>query len=176
MGLGTIEVSPGLNISGFGSGNGSMNNVLEAVGILEEFSVTDFTVRLTVLGGNTLDLLSGKVVTEEDKDLTELFLGDLEMLMAIPVLEERLGIESISTDDLSETVKNLLNLSLLVLVSGDASINSLSSSIIDGFIEVLLESLLGEDLINSVAEVSPANMLTSLGGLETLTDKFKFSV
>lgn len=69
-----------------------MNNVLEAVGILEEFSVTDFTVRLTVLGGNTLDLLSGKIVTEEDKDLTELFLGDLEMLMAIPVLEERLGI------------------------------------------------------------------------------------
>lgn len=98
------------------------------------------------------------------------------MLMAIPVLEERLGIESISTDDLSETVKNLLNLSLLVLVSGDASINSLGSSIINGFIEVLLESLLGEDLINSVAEVSPANMLTSLGGFETLADKFKFSV
>jgi hypothetical protein len=153
-----------------------MNNVLEAVGILEEFGVTDFTVRLTVLGGDTLDLLSGKVVTEEDKDLTELFLRDLEMLMAIPVLEERLGIESVSTDDLSETVKNLLNLSLLVLVSGNASIKSLGSSIIDGFVEVLLKSLLGEDFINVVTEVSPANMFTSLGGLETVADKFKFSV
>lgn len=98
------------------------------------------------------------------------------MLVAIPVLEERLGVESILTNDFSETVEDSLDISLLVLGSRSTSIHSVGASVVELLVNVLLEALLGEHFIHSIAEVSPADMLTSLGGLEALTENFKFSV
>jgi len=98
--------------------------------------------------------------------LTELLLGDLEVLVAIPILEERLGVESVLADDFSETVENGLDLSLLFIVGRSASIQSVSAGVIELLVDVLLEALFGEHFINSIAEVSPADVLTSLGGFE----------
>ena len=108
--FGTVEISPFLNVGGLELGGGSINNVLKAVSVSQEFSVTNLSVGFSVLSGNTVNLFDAQLVAEEDKDLTELLLRHLEMLVAIPVLEEGLGIESVLTDDFRETVKDGLNL------------------------------------------------------------------
>jgi hypothetical protein len=91
-------------------------------------------------------------------------------------LEEGLGIESVLTDDFSETVENGLDFDLLVLVGGGASVKSLGAGVVEVGVNVLLKSLLSEDLIDGVAEVSPADVVTSFRGLEGITDKFEFGV
>jgi len=174
--LGSIEIGPLLNVGGFSTGEGSVNNVLEAVGVLEELGVTDLSVEFSVLGGHTLNLLNAKLVSEEDKDLTELLLGHLEMLVAIPVLEEGLGVESVLADHFGETAEDGLDLGRLVLGGGGASVESLGTGVVEWLVDVLLESLLGEDLINTVAEVSPADVLAGLGSLEGAADHVEFSI
>jgi len=174
--LGSIEIGPFLNVSGFGTGEGSVNSVLEAVGVLQELSVTDLSVEFSVLGGNTLDLLFAELVSEQDKDLTELLLRHLEMLVAIPILEEGLGVESVLADHLGETAEDGLDLRRLVLGGGGASVESLGTGVVEWLVDVFLESLLGEDLINTVAEVSPADVITGLGGLEAFADHVEFSI
>lgn len=102
--------------------------------------------------------------------MTELLLGDLEVLVAVPVLEERLGVESVLADDFSETVEDGLDCSLLFLVGRSASVQSLGAGVIEWLVNVLLEALLGEHFIHSIAEVSPADVLASLGGLEGIAE------
>lgn len=63
---GTVEVSPRLNVGGLGSSGGSIDNVLEAVGIPQEFIVTDFTVRFSILSGDGSDLVFAQLVAKED--------------------------------------------------------------------------------------------------------------
>jgi len=162
----TAEIGPFLNISGFGFGGGSINNVLKAVSVSQEVGVTDFTVGFSVFGSNEADIISRDVVVEEGKNLSELLLGDLEMLVAIPVLEEGLGIESLLTDDFCETVENALDSTELISSDTGASVESHGTGVIEVGVNALFESLLSEDLVNTVAEVSPADVLTSLGGFE----------
>jgi len=174
--FGTVEISPLFNVGGFELGGRTVDNILEAVCVLQKLVITDLAVGFSVLGGNGSDLLVAQVVTKEDKDLTELLLGHFEMLVAIPVLEEGLGIESVLTDDFSETVEDGLDFVLLVLVGGGASVKSLGAGVVEVGVNVLLESLLSEDLIDGVAEVSPADVVTSFRGLEGIADKFEFGV
>lgn len=174
--LGTVEISPFLNVGGLELGGGSVNNVLETVGVSEELGVTDLTVGFSVLGGNALDLLDAQLVAEEDKDLSELLLGHLEVLVAIPVLEEGLGIESVLADDFGETVKNGLDLRSFISGGGGASVESLGSGVVEWLVNVLFESLLGEDLIDGVTEVSPVDVLASFGGLERGAEHLEFGV
>jgi len=174
--FGTVEISPFLNVGGLELGGGSVNNVLEAVGVSEEISVTDLTVGFSVLGGNTVDLLDAQLVAEEDKDLSELLLRHLEVLVAIPVLEEGLSIESVLADDFGETVKDGLDLRSFISGGGGASVESLGSGGVEWCVNVLFESLLGEDLIDRVAEVSPVDVITSFGGLERVADHLEFGV
>ena len=62
--FGTVEIGPFLNVGGLLFSGGSVNNVLEAVGVSEELGVTDLTVGFSVLGGNALDLLDAQLVAE----------------------------------------------------------------------------------------------------------------
>lgn len=64
--LGTTEVSPRLNVSGLGLSSGSVDSVLEAVSILQEFIVTDLTVSLSILSGYSSDLVLTQLVAKED--------------------------------------------------------------------------------------------------------------
>lgn len=174
--FGTVEISPRFNVGGFELGGGTVDSVLEAVCVLQKFVITDLAVGFSVLGGNGSDLLVAQVVTKEDKYLTELLLGHFEMLVAIPVLEEGLGVESVLADDFSETVENGLDFVLLVLVGGGAPVKSMGAGVAEFSVDVLLESLLSEDFIDSVAEVSPADVVSGFRGLEGFADKFEFSV
>jgi len=166
----TAEIGPFLNISGFGFGGGSINNVLKAVSVSQEVGVTDFTVGFSVFGSNEADIISRDVVVEEGKNLSELLLGDLEMLVAIPVLEEGLGIESVLADHAGETVKDGLDLRFLILGGSGASVHSMSTGVVEWLVDVLLESLLGEYLIDTVTEVSPADVLASFRSLESVAE------
>ena len=69
-----------------------MDIVGKTVSIFYEVSIADLTSVVSVDLGDKGGVLSGKWVLEEGEHLGELFLGDFEALVAIPVLEEALGI------------------------------------------------------------------------------------
>ena len=98
------------------------------------------------------------------------------MSVLVEVLEEALCIESVLSHKLHELSNHSLD--ILSLLSGglESLILSLSSSNSDINIKLLLETLLGEDFINIVAEVSPPDMLSSLLSLVSLTEFLKLLV
>ena len=86
------------------------------------------------------------------------------------VLEEALSIESILADNFTEGINNLLANCLLLSVGLTATISGNGASHADGSVKVLLETLGGEDLIDSIRELSPLDMLALLGGLVVLAE------
>lgn len=55
--------------------------------------------------------------------------------------------------------------------STSSTIHGLGAHVTDSDIKVLLESLSGEDFINTVGELSPFDMVSFLGGLEDLAEQ-----
>ena len=89
--------------------------------------------------------------------------------MSVKILEEALCIESVLSDKFSKFSNDSLNVFYLLTISLLTAIFNLSSSNSDFGVKILLKTLLCEDLIDLVAEVSPSNMLTSLLCLESLS-------
>jgi len=90
------------------------------------------------------------------------------MLVAIPVLEEALGVKALLSDDVGETVEDALDAGLLSTGGSGTAVVALSPGVINGHVEVLLEAFLDEDLVDLVTEVSPADVVTSLGSFESV--------
>jgi len=93
--------------------------------------------------------------------------------VTVKVLEKALGIESVLSDNLSEALNDVLNDVSLVLLGLLSAVDGLGANSIERLVNLLLEALLGEDLIDSVAEVPPSDMLALLGSLECLTEKLE---
>jgi len=108
--------------------------------------------------------------------LFELLARDLEVLVAVPVLEERLGIETLFPDNFGETAKNSVNVILVDAGSGCPTVDSMGSGVSERSIEVLLEVLLGENLVHGVAEFAPLDVVAGLGGPEVLAEHVEFSL
>lgn len=72
VGVVSCEVGPLLDVSGFELGGRSEDGVFEAVGILEEFGVTDFVLFVTVDGLDQRNLFSVEGESEECERLLEL--------------------------------------------------------------------------------------------------------
>lgn len=88
------------------------------------------------------------------------------MLVEVKVLEEALGVKSVLSNDILETENDFFNNCALFRGSFTASVHSASANIVKDSIDIFLEPLLGEDLVNVVDKVSPADVLALLGGLE----------
>jgi len=108
--------------------------------------------------------------------LLELLARDLEVLVAVPILEEGLGIETLFPDNFGETAENSVNVSLVSTGGFSSAVDSMGPGISEGSIEVLLEVLLGENLVDSVAEFTPFYVIAGLGGLEVLAEHVEFSL
>ena len=91
------------------------------------------------------------------------------MLVAIPVLEEALGIEAVFPDNFRETVQNSLNLKLIVFSGSGATINCMCAGGTERDIQILFEVLNGENFINFVAEFLIFDVITGLICLEMST-------
>lgn len=98
------------------------------------------------------------------------------MLVAIPVLEEALGIETLFPDNFGETAQNFLDHFLVGSSGRCAPIDGLSTGISEGLVQILLKVLLGEYFINGIAEFSPFNVVTGLRRLEVLTKLVELSI
>ena len=80
---------------------------------MEEVIETDFVFLSTVNGFDEFDVLFRNGVAKESEGLSELLSGHLEVLMAVPVLEEALGIEAVFPDNFRETVQDSLYMHLI---------------------------------------------------------------
>lgn len=116
-------------------------------------------------------LLGGEMTLEEVASLLELLGGDLEVIVSILILEEGSSIESLSLDETLEFFTKGCNKSFIISGGLCLTIECLSSAIAYNSLIVLLKSLLGEYLIDVVRELSPFNVGTSLGGLESIGEE-----
>lgn len=108
------------------------------------------------------------------EDLSEYLLADLEVLVAVKVLEETLGVQSVSSDDLLECLNAPLN--GFAVFSGwvFAGVDRLGPHILNVDVVILLQALLSKDLINSINKVAPADMLSLLRRFKFGSQQFKF--
>lgn len=121
-------------------------------------------------------LVHGETVGEHD--LAEDLRGNLEVLVIVVVLEEALGIKSVTADDFLEAHNDIVNASALGLASVLAPIFGFFVSITQNDVNALLEVLLSEHLVDRVAELSPADVIASflLTGGESLAEHLEFGV
>lgn len=106
----------------------------------------------------------------------ELLARDLEVLVAVPVLEEGLCIETLFPDNFGETAENSVDVVLVDASSWRPTVDSMGPGVSERSIEILLEVLLGENLVHSVAEFAPLDVVAGLGGLEVLAEHVEFSL
>ena len=166
----TFEISESVSESGLGTGSVSVDNILEAVGVSEEISVPDRVVLLTVNERDGIGLSLIDLETEGVKHLSEDLGRHLEVTERISVLEEALGIQSVGSDELTELVNNFTADFSLTIAGLTSSVDGGSAAGTDLGVKVLLETLLGEDLVDSVGELSPLDMSSFLGSLESFAE------
>jgi hypothetical protein len=162
----TIKISKSVTECGLGSRGVAIDHVLEAVGIAEEVSIPDRIVLISINEGNSIDLIFINLETKCVEDLSEDLGADLKVPKRVPILEEALRVKSIFSDNFTEVFDDLLAEVSLSLVGLSPSVNSLCAHLTYLNVEVLLETLLGEDLVDSVGEFPPLDVLTFLWCLE----------
>ena len=96
------------------------------------------------------------------------------MLVAIEVLEEALGVESVLPDELCEVVEHPLHVGPLRLRSFGSAIDDVGASVTNFGIQLLFKAFLGENLIDSVDKLSPLNMSAFFGSFESIAKLLKF--
>lgn len=168
-GIGTGEVDVKWLIGGFSTGVSFVDDVVAVFAIVEEWHVLDVTFIVSVLLDNGIELGIADLNTKESNGLFELFWGHLEVVVSIWVLEEALSIKSLSSDEVSELIKNFLDILFIKGIWTFSSIETLGSGSINFDINGSLEVLLGEYFVDAVTEISPQNMGTLLCRLEFIS-------
>ena len=168
-GIGTGEVDVKWLIGGFSTGVSFVDDVVAVFAIVEEWHVLDVTFIVSVLFDNGIELGIADLNTKESNGLFELFWGHLEVVMSIWVLEEALSIKSLSSDEVSELIKNFLDILFIKGIWTFSSIETLGSGSINFDINGSLEVLLGEYFVDAVTEISPQNVGTLLCRLEFIS-------
>lgn len=168
-GIGTGEVDVKWLIGGFSTGVSFVDDVVAVFAIVEEWHVLDVTFIVSVLLDNGIELSIADLNTKESNGLFELFWGHLEVVMSIWVLEEALSIKSLSSDEVSELIKNFLDILFIKGIWTFSSIETLGSGSINFDINGSLEVLLGEYFVDAVTEISPQNVGTLLCRLEFIS-------
>jgi hypothetical protein len=92
------------------------------------------------------------------------------VLVTIPVLEETLGVKSVSLKPISKGVNNCRGNGSLSGCRVAPSIEGLCPNVVKYNINSLLKSLLRENLIDGITEVSPSDMAAFLGSSEVFDE------
>ena len=80
--------------------------------------------------------------------------------MAVKVLEERLGVQTVLTDDLGETLANVAHDSFFFSSCLTAAVVGAGAGVIKTSVDVLFELFLGEYFLDMVTEVLPSDVFT----------------
>ena len=169
----TVEVSKSVSESGLGASSIAIDYVFKAVGITKEVCIPDGVIFVTVNKRYGFNLLLINLEAEGVENLSENLRSHLKGAKGVSVLEEALGIKTVLPDDFTEGSDDLLAEFSMLSGGLTSAIGGGSASFTNSSIEVLLETLLGEDLVDSVREISPANMGAFLGGLECFAKQCK---
>ena len=102
--------------------------------------------------------------------------ADLKVTECVSILEETLCIKSVLSDNFTEVLNNLLAKISLALIGLTSTIDGLGAYFTDSNIKVLLKTLLGEDFIDFIRELSPHNVLTFLWCLEYSLEHIKLTL
>jgi len=98
------------------------------------------------------------------------------MSVAVKVLEEALGVESVLPNELGEVLGDTPDVVKLGLGGSRSSIDEVSSCVADFDIKVFLETLLCESLVDGIAEFSPLDVLASLWCFVDLAERLELRV
>lgn len=96
--------------------------------------------------------------------------------MAVKVLEERLGVQTVLTDHLGETLANVAHNSFFFSGCLTAAVVCAGAGVINASVDVLFELFLGEYFLNMVTEVLPSDVFTFFRCFEMLGQQFEFIV
>ena len=174
-GLGSSEIDINWLVSGLGTSVSLIDFILKACAVIQEWKVLDIS-ELSSIDLNDGGQLSIRNLNSEKSDsLLELLWRDLEMVVSILVLEETLGIKSLSVDKEHELLLNLTNVLGINIIWLLNTVERLGSSVIKRNVDGSLKIFLGENLINLITEFSPLNMVSSLWSLELFGQEFKLS-
>ena len=110
----SCEIGELFIISGFGTSCWAINDVLEAVGIIQELLIHDLVILVSVDLGNIHSISISQCKAESCQNLTEHLGAHFEVSVAIKVLEEALCIQSVLPDKLHELASNALYICNLV--------------------------------------------------------------
>lgn len=120
----------------------------EGVTIVYEFKILNLVFVSAVDLHYSFKLFIRHGEAKVGQSLSELLRRDLEVFVAIPILEETLGVKSVSLEPFSEGSDHSLNKSSLVRTGISATIEGLGPCIFEGELNLLFKSFLVEDLIN----------------------------
>jgi hypothetical protein len=111
--LAAVKIGFSSRVLRFGAAFNGLWQDLGGVGLLQEPEVLDFTLWIAEDLHAGLGLFVGGDKSEIGEDLAELFEGDLEVTVVVPVLEERFGIQAVFDKQLAESRHDLLSEYLL---------------------------------------------------------------
>ena len=151
----TVEVRKSVSESGLGACSIAIDYVFKAVGITKEVCIPDGVIFVTVNKRDSFNRILFNLEAECVENLSENLRSHLKGAKFVSVLEEAFGIKTVLPDDFTEVSDDLLAECSMLSGGLTSTIGGGSASFTNSSIEVLLETLLGEDLVNSVREVSP---------------------
>ena len=172
----TIKIDEALDVGSLSTGSRCINNVLEYIGITQEFSVFDVVVLITVNKGDSVDLSLIDLKAESIEYLAEDLRCYLEGAQCVSVLEEALRVETISPHNLTECFHHLANDLALSLIRLTPAIDSCSAHISNRVINCLLEAFRCENFVNLVRELPPADVSSFFRRLKRLSQLFELSL
>jgi len=155
------EIGVPLNVGGFGSSCGSVNDVFEAVRILKELRIHNLIVLVSVDCSNVHSIVVEEREAKSRQNLAEHLGTDFKVSVAVEILEEALCIESVLPHKLHKFVSNTLHICSLSVSCLRPAIDDISSSLTNIGIDGFFKTFLSEDFINSVTKFSPFNVVAS---------------
>lgn len=120
--LGSSEVSVLRNISGLSSGRVHKSCHMQAVAVAQESQVLNITLLVAIDSGHSSNLVVLDWALQQSQDLLELLWRNLEVIVAIMILEEALGIESLPDHELSKVLTQLIDQTLILIGGIDLSV------------------------------------------------------
>ena len=128
MGSLTIEIGMLLDVSGLCTSGWSIDNILKAVGILEELSIHDFVILVSIYRCDIVSIVVKKREAKSSQYLTENLGRYFKVSMAIEILEEALCVKPVLSDKFSEIFDNALHISLLSCICLRSSIDNICTT------------------------------------------------
>ena len=169
----TIKVRKSVSESGLGACSVAIDYVFKAVCITKEVCIPYRVIFVTVNQRDSFNLLFANLETKSVENLSENLWSHLKGAKGVSVLEEALSIKSVLPDDFAELVDNLLAECCVSSGGLTSAIGGGGASFANSSVKVLFETLLGENLVNSVREFSPLDMGAFLGGFEGFSEHSK---